>query len=133
MPIKLNKYKKKWNSPKSILFDKNVGRDEINNKKKFSEIERTKSYFPNYNAIFVDNNKSFVNYGKNKDILLKNYKMNFNRKIISDRKKLENSPLNSYIVMDIINKEKQKNEKEKINKMKEKFGDSYELLKIIKK
>ena len=109
MPIKLNKYKKKWNFPKSILFDKNIGRK----KKKFSEIEGTKSYFPNYNSIFIDNNKSFVNYGKNKDILLKNYKMNFNRIIISDRKKLENSSLNSYIVMDIINKENKKMKKKK--------------------
>ena len=133
MPIKLNKYKKKWDSPKTILFDKNVRRDDFNKKKKFCEMEGTKSYFPNYNSIFIDNNKSFVSYGKNKDILFKNYKIGCNRKLITNRRKLDNSPLNSYIVMDIINEEKKRKEEEKINKLKEKFGEFYELLKKVKK
>lgn len=131
-PIKLSKYHKKWDEQKGILFDKIVGRND-NSEKKFKEIGGIKNYFPNYNSIFIDNSKSFVNYGKNKDVMLKNLKIDTTRKLISNWHNLINSPSNSYIVMDIIIKEKQKKKEAKINKLKQKFGQYYEIINKMKK
>lgn len=133
VPNKLIKYQKRWNSPKAILFDKIVGRYDENQKKKLREIKGIKSYFPNYNSILVNHNKSFVKYGKNKEIALKNLKIDTTRKLISNYYNLIHSSSNSYIVMDIIKKENQKRKEEKINKMKEKYGLFYELVDNIKK
>ena len=132
--VKLFKYKKKWNVPKSILFDKILGRyDKKDTKDKIINLDGDKSYSPNYNSIFVDNNKSFVNYGKNKEMELRNLKINKTRKLISNQKHLINSPSNSYIVMDIINKDNIKKKELKINDLKKKFGNYYEIIKKIKK
>ena len=126
VPTKLCKYQKKWDQKKSLLFHKIVGRyDE--HVKKDREILGVRSYFPNYNSIFVDNSKSFVNYGKNKDALLKNLKIDTTRKLITNWHNLIHSPSDSYIVMDIISKEKQKKKEIKINKLKEQFGQYYEI------
>ena len=127
VPTKLCKYQKKWDQKKSLLFHKIVGRyDE--HVKKDREILGVRSYFPNYNSIFVDNSKSFVNYGKNKDALLKNLKIDTTRKLITNWHNLIHSPSDSYIVMDIISKEKQKKKEIKINKLKEQFGQYYEII-----
>ena len=131
LPIKLYKYKKKWNLPKSILFDKISGRYDKRNKR-FIEVKGTKNYFPNYNCIYCDNTKSYVHYGKNKDLILKNLKIDITRKLISNLHNLMNSPTNSYSVIEVITKEKQKKKEEKINKLKEKFGPYYELIKKMK-
>ena len=125
VPTKLCKYKKKWDQKKSLLFHKIVGRYDEHAKKN-REILGVRSYFPNYNSIFVDNSKSFVNYGKNKDIQLKNLKIDTTRKLITNWHNLMHSPSDSYIVMDIISKEKQKKKEIKINKLKEIFGQYYE-------
>jgi len=133
-PIQLVNYKKKWDLPKSIIFDKIVGRYDNNNKKgKVIEISGIKNYFPNYNSIFIDNKKSFVHYGKNKEMMLKNLKIETTRKLISNLHNLMNSPTNSYKVMDIIARDKQKKKEEKINKLKKKFGQYYEIAYKIKK
>ena len=124
---KLCKYQKKWDQKKSLLFNKIVGRYDEHDKKD-RKIRGARSYFPNYNSIFVDNSKSFVNYGKNKDVLLKNLKIDNTRKLITNWHNLMHSPSDSYIVMDIIRKEKQKKKEVKINKLKEKFGQYYEII-----
>ena len=132
-PMQLSKYKKKWNLPKSIIFDKIAGRYDNKSKKKFLEIQGITNYFPNYNSIFIDNKKSYVNYGKNKDKILKNLKIDTTRKLISNLHNLLNSSINSYKVMDIIEIDKKKKKEEKINKLKEKFGQYYEMAFKIKK
>lgn len=126
-PIKFYKYQKKWNSPKAISFDKIIGR--YDNKKKNNEIKGEKNYFPNYEAIYNDNKKSLVSYGNNKGILLKKFKINSTRKLISNLHDLINSQSNSYRVIDINKKEKIKRFEEKIEKLKEKFGQFYEIAK----
>ncbi len=130
--IKLIKYKKKWDSPKSVLFDKVVGRYDLGHKR-FTEIKGTQNYFPNYNAIYSDNNKSYVHYGKNKEVLFKNLKVELTRKLICNSHNLMNSQTNSYNVIDLIKKHKQKVKQEKLNKLKEKYGPYYEFIEKIKK
>jgi hypothetical protein len=125
--IKLIKYKKKWDLPKSIVFDKIVGRYDSGNKR-FKELKGTKNYFPNYNYIFNDNNKCYVHYGNNKEILFKNLKIDLTRKLISNSHNLMNSPTNSYNVIEQIKIHEQKRKQEKIDKLKEKYGPYYELI-----
>ena len=129
---KLIKYKKKWNLPKTISFDKIVGRfDKDNKKRKIAELDRIKEYSPNFDLVENNSKRSLVNYGKSKEIILKNLKINSTRKLISNLHNLVNN-LNSYSVIDIIKKDKQKRKEEKISKLKEKFGQFYELANKVK-
>ena len=130
---KIINYQKKWNLPKSIAFDKIVGRyDKDNKKRKIAELDGIKQYSPNYDLVENSSKKSLVNYGKTKEIILKNLKINSTRKLISNFHNLVNSPCNSYSVIDIIKRDKQKRKEEKINKLKEKFGQFYELANKVK-
>ena len=130
---KLIKYQKKWNLPKTVSFDKIVGRyDKDNKKAKVAELSRVKQYSPNFDSIEHNYKKSLVNYGKSKEIIFKNFKINSTRKLISNLHNLVNKPCNSYSVIDIIKKDKQKRKEEKINKLKEKFGQFYKLANKVK-
>ena len=118
--------------PKTISFDKIVGRyDQDNKKRKIAELDRIKEYSPNFDLVENNSKRSLVNYGKSKEIILKNLKINSTRKLISNLHNLVNN-LNSYSVIDIIKKDKQKRKEEKISKLKEKFGQFYELANKVK-
>lgn len=124
---KLIKYQKKWNLPKTIIFDKIVGRYDKDNKKgKIFELDRIKEYSPNFDLVENNSKRSLVNYGKSKEMMLKNLKINSTRKLISNLHNLVKNP-NSYSVIDIIKRDKEKRKEEKICKLKEKFGQFYEL------
>ena len=129
---KIIKYQKKWNLPKTIIFDKIVGRYDKDNKKgKIFEFDRIKEYSPNFDLVENNSKRSLVNYGKSKEMMLKNLKINSTRKLISNLHNLVKNP-NSYSVIDIIKRDKEKRKEEKICKLKEKFGQFYELANKVK-
>ena len=114
------KYKKKWNSPKAITFEK----VKVIKKTKINKIDIVKNYCPNYSCIFSDISKSFVRYDKNNEKDFKNIKSGITRKAICNYKKLDNSS-NNYNIINAIIEEKRKKKEERIKKKKKAFGQFY--------
>ena len=125
--FKEKKYRKKWDLPKALSFDKLRGRDEIKIKRKFTNIQGTKNYSPNYNSIFLDTSKTYVHYGKNVKTDCQNKKSDITRKTICNYRKLVDG-LGNYSVINLIKEEQRKKKEKRMKKMKELFGQFYEFI-----
>ena len=126
--FKEKQYRKKWDLPKALSFDKLSGREEIKIKRKFTNIQGKKNYTPNYNSIFMDTSKTFVHYGKNIKTDFQNKKSDVTRKTICNYKKLIESFGSNYSVINLIKEERRKKKEKRIKKMKELFGQFYEFI-----
>lgn len=120
-------YEKKWNVPKCLSFSKIIGRNsgKLFKRTKFIDF---KDYNPNYDYVFPNTNKSIVYYKSNS--------INFNKyKKISTRRTLFNyinshfSFDDSYNIININNLRKEKIKINKIERLKNKYGQLYEYLK----
>jgi len=115
-------YHKKWDLPKVISFKKISGRYKENkNLLKNSYLERIKDYSPNYGPILCNNQKAFVQYGKDNKKEFKNYKINMIRKAICNHKMLNSSGSN-YNIINLIKEEEEKKKKRKIKKLESLFN-----------
>ena len=117
-------YEKKWDVPKCLSFSKIIGRNSFK-RKRFIEI---KDYNPNYDYIFPNANKGIVYFNSNS--------INFNKyKLISTRKTLFNyinsqySFDDSYNIININNYQKGRIKINKIERLKNKYGQLYEYFK----
>ena len=126
--FKEKKYRKKWDLPHALSFDKLSGRDEKKTKRKFTKIQGTKNYTPNYNSIFLDTSKTFVHYGKNVKTDFQNRKTDMTRKTICNYRKLIDSLGSNYSVINLIREERRKKKEKRIKKRKELFGQFYEFI-----
>jgi hypothetical protein len=131
--FKEKKYRKKWDFPKALSFDKLSGRDKKKIKRKVTNIQGTKNYTPNYNSIFLDTSKTFVHYGKNNKTDFQNRKSDITRKTICNYQKLIESFGNNYSVINLIKEERRKKKEKRTKKMKELFGQFYEFIENDKK
>jgi len=126
--FKEKNYKKKWDLPKALSFDKLSGREQVIIKRKFTNIQGTKNYTPNYNSIFLDTSKTFVHYGINAKTDFQNKKSDMTRKTICNYKKLIESLGSNYSVINLIKEERKKKKEKRMKKMKELFGQFYEFI-----
>lgn len=126
--LKMDKkqYIKKWNYPKSIKFDKISGRDRKANFRINNQIESEKNYCPNYNSIFANTTKTFVNYGRDIKNYFQNSKSWMTRKVICNKRKLFNNLSDNYIIINEIQEEKKKKKEEIIKKKRKIYGPLYD-------
>lgn len=118
------KYKKKWNLPKIMSFDKITGRYKKNkNPIKFHEFERMYDYSPKYDVVKFNDQKVYLNLGLEKNIKFKNYKINITRKYLCNRRNLINSSGDYYNILRVL-----KEEKEKKNKIKSELGKKFNII-----
>ena len=119
---KQKSYRKKWNLPKIVRFDKITGRYKENkNPIKFKAFERMFDYSPNYELVCFNDKKAYVQMSKEKKTKFKNYKINITRKYLCNSRNLINNSGDFYNILKVIREEKEKKEKLK-SKMKKRFN-----------
>jgi hypothetical protein len=119
---KVKSYRKKWNLPKIISFDKITGRYKENkNPIKFQAFERMYDYSPNYKLLYYNDQKAFVKIGKENKMKFKDYKINITRKYLCNHINIINNSGDFYNILKVIKEEKEKKEKLK-SKMNKKFN-----------
>ena len=119
---KNRKYRKKWNLPKIIRFDKITGRYKENkNPIKFQAFERMYDYSPNYELLSFNDKKAYVRLGVEKKMQFKNYKINITRKYLCNHRNIINNSGDFYNILKIIKEEKEKRDKIK-SKLEKKFN-----------
>ena len=124
-----NNYIKKWDSPKSIRFDKISGREDKRiNIKVNNRIEGDKDYCPNYNSIFCDTSKSYINYSSDIKKYCKKFKSGITRKIICNYRKLLNNSSDTYNIFNVVMEEKKQENEEKIKRKRKIYGPLYDFL-----
>ena len=126
--IKYDKYKKKWDLPKSFSFEKISGRQKHSkNPIKLQKLERLFEYKPNYDSILCNENKAYVKYNNNFKKDFKTIKINSHRKYICNWSNIMNNPGNNYNIINVLNKQKEiqqkKIEDNKIIKILEEYID----------
>ena len=121
---KNKKYRKKWNLPKILRFDKITGRYKENkNPIKFQAFERMYDYSPNYDVLSFNDKKAYVRLGVEKKLQFKNYKINITRKYLCNHRNLINKSGDFYNILKII-----KEEKEKRSKIKTKLEKNFNIV-----
>ena len=112
---KIDLYEKKWNLPKCLSFNKNLGRNTFNgNSIRFKKVEEFRNYNPKYDYIFPNTNKNIVFYGNKGKYNIKNYKLISTRKALCKYINNNYSFDDTYNIMKIINSEKEKKRLKKI-------------------
>lgn len=120
--INEKKYRKKWDLPKVINFDKITGRYKENkNPIKHHVCERAYDYSPNYELILFNDKKAYVKMGKDNKNKFKNYKINITRKYLCNHINIINNSGNFYNILKILKEEKEKKDKQK-EKLEKKFN-----------
>ena len=115
-------YRKKWNLPKIIRFDKITGRYKENkNPIKFQAFERMYDYSPNYELLSFNDKKAYVRLGAEKKMKFKNYKINITRKYLCNHRNIINNSGDFYNILKIIKEEKEKRDKIK-TQLEKKFN-----------
>ena len=115
-------YKKKWNLPKSLNFNKYSGRNvkKINKVKIYEEI---RDYNPKYDYIFPNSKKNLFCFNKSEVFSFNKLKINSIRKALYNYNRQNFSFDNKYKIMDIINSEKEKKNKSKNEKSENNVGE----------
>ena len=121
-------YIKKWNYPKSIKFDKISGRERKTNIRIYNQIESVKDYCPNYNSIFSNTTKNYVNYGRDIKNYFKNNKSWITRKTICNKRILFNNLSDNYNIINEIKEEEKKKKEEIIKRKRKLYGPLYDFL-----
>ena len=120
----IKKYKKKWELPKVINFDKITGRYKENkNPIKHHDYERMYDYSPNYDFISFNDKKAYVKLGKDNKNNFKKYKINITRKYLYNHRNIINNSGDFYNILRLI-----KEEKEKKDKIKAKLERNFSIL-----
>jgi len=126
---KIELYEKKWNLPKCLSFNKNLGRNTFNgNSIRFKKVEEFRNYNPKYDYIFPNTNKNIVFYGNKGNYNIKNYKLMSTRKALCKYINNNYSFDDTYNIMKIIKSEKEKKRLKKIERLKNISGQLNEYL-----
>ena len=99
------------------------------NPHKFKYIDVSEqNYSPNYKYIDSYNSSGAVNYNTDIKKNFNKLKSSITRKIICNSQMMRDSSSSSLYLNDFINEEKNKNEKLRIEKMKEKYGKLFDFI-----
>ena len=100
---KVKSYRKKWNLPKIISFDKITGRYKENkNPIKFQAFERMYEYSPNYELLYNNDQKAYVKIGKENKMKFKDYKINITRKYLCNHINIINNSGDFYNILKVF-------------------------------